>query len=216
MKISNLENDIKNLKLLLNESNANSTKYQNEKELLANNVREKTFENVRLMTKNHNSNLKIMMLEDKIVEIRNTRKDVHYFEFYDTLAFSLKELFECPLSMAELTSPMILLSGNTIQEDYCDELIKRNSLDPFNKNLRVQHKIVNRFVLDVKEVLDKSQQKVATEVDKRREAEQAKIRAQQNSKSVEIQADILVRSEDDIALIDHLKKKLNSNLYKDK
>ena len=109
--------------------------------------------------------------------------------------------------MAELTTPTILPSGNTIQENYFDDLIRRRSLDPFNKNLRVQLKIVNRFVLNVKEVLDNSQQKVAIEVDKRREAEQAKIRAQQNSKSVEIQADILIRSEDDIALIDSLKKK---------
>ena len=65
---------------------------------------------------------------------------------------------------------------------------------------------MNRFVFNVKEVIDNSQQKVAAEVRKRREAEQAKIRAQQNSKSVEIQTDIKIRSNDDIAEIDYLKK----------
>ena len=74
---------------------------------------------------------------------------------------------------------------------------------------------MNRFVFNVKEVIDNSQQKVAAEVRKRREAEQAKIRAQQNSKSVEIQADILIRSEDDIALINSLKR-LNSRLRTEK
>ena len=74
---------------------------------------------------------------------------------------------------------------------------------------------MNRFVFNVKEVIDNSQQKVAVEVRKRREAEQAKIRAQQNSKSVEIQADILIRSEDDIALINSLKR-LNSRLRTEK
>ena len=88
-------------------------------------------------------------------------------------------------------------------------------MDPFNRNLRVQHKIVNRFVLNVKEVIDNSQQKVAVEVRKRREAEQAKIRAQQSSKDVEIQADILIRSEDDISLIGSLKR-LNSRLRTEK
>ena len=85
MKISNLEKDVKNLKLLLSESNANSTKYQNEKELLAKNVQEITFENDQLTTKIHNTNLKVKMLEDKIIETRNTRNDVIYLEFYDEL-----------------------------------------------------------------------------------------------------------------------------------
>ena len=85
MKISNLEKDVKNLKLLLSESNANSTKYQNEKELLEKNVQEITFENDQLTTKIHNTNLKVKMLEDKIIETRNTRNDVIYLEFYDEL-----------------------------------------------------------------------------------------------------------------------------------
>ena len=64
---------------------------------------------------------------------------------------------------------------------------------------------MNRFALNVKEVIDNSQQKVVAEVKKRREAEQAKIIAQQNSKSVEIQTDIKIRSNDDIAEINYLK-----------
>ena len=88
-------------------------------------------------------------------------------------------------------------------------------MDPYNENLKVQHKIVNRFVLDVNEILEKSQQKVAAEVEKRKEAEETKIRAQQNSKNVEVQANILIQSEDDIAMIDHLKR-LNSRLRTEK
>ena len=55
--------------------------------------------------------------------------------------------------MVEMTKPHILPSGNTINEDTLDELIRRGCLDPFNKNFRVQQKIVNRFASDVKEII---------------------------------------------------------------
>ena len=187
----NLEGEVKNLKLKLDESIGNSLRFQNEIRQLSSSNQELQAKNTELSIKINNSLEKIKRTELKVNEIRNVRNDVHYFEFYDTLVSNLEELFECPLSMADLTSPMILPSGRTIQEDNLDELIRRNSLDPFNKNLRVQHKIVNRFVFDVKDVIDNSQKKVKEEAMKRRAAEEAKIRAQQNSKSVGIQANIL-------------------------
>ena len=79
--------------------------------------------------------------------------------------------------------------------------MKRGSKDPYNKTLYVRQKIVNRFVLNVKEVLSESQMKIT--------AEQAKFKDQQNLLSVEIQTDFIVRSKDDIAKIDLLKKKQN-------
>ena len=187
-----LENEVKNAKLRFEEN------YQ-----VCNNLRGRLerseFDLKLLKEKEHNFHLKIRRLENRAIEIRNTRRDVHYFEFYDTLVSDIMALFEWPLSMTDLTKPCILPSGNTIQEDYFDELIKRKSLDPFNKNLRVQQKIVNRFATEVRDAINKSEIAVGKEVEKRRAAERAKLQAQQNSKSVEIQADLLIRSEDDIA-----------------
>ena len=190
-----LENEVKNVKLRFEEN------YQ-----VCNNLRGRLerseFDLKLLKEKEHNFHLKIRRLENRAIEIRNTRRDVHYFEFYDTLVSNIKALFEWPLSMTDLTKPCILPSGNTIQEDCLEELINRRSLDPFNKNLRVQQKIVNRFATEVRDAISKSERTVSNEVDKRRAAEEAKLQAQQNSKSVEIQADLLIRSEDDIAHTD--------------
>ena len=121
------------------EANANLNTCETNNELLQRNVQ--------------NSKIKIKQLEDKIVEIRNTRDDVHYFEFYDSLISDLKEQFDWPLTLVEMTKPHILPSGITINEDTLDELIRRGSFDPFNKNFRVQQKIVNRFVSDVQEIV---------------------------------------------------------------
>ena len=107
-----------NMRLRLDESVAKYTQCREEKAQLMASLQEIRSECNLLKSKNDMSILKMKTLEEKVIQIRNTRNDVHYFEFYDGLVSNLKELFECPLSMADLTSPMILPSGNTIQENY--------------------------------------------------------------------------------------------------
>ena len=200
-KNKDLENELKSMKMLLKESEENLKSCKKKVEDKNNEVKDRDDTINYLQGYIHNYTIKVQKLENRAVDIRSTRNDVHYFEFYDSLLFDIKNLFDCPLSMVDLTKPCILPSGNTIQEDYLDELIKRKSLDPFNKNLRVQQKIVNRFATEVRDAINKSEIAVGKEVEKRRAAERAKLQAQQNSKSVEIQADLLIRSEDDITQI---------------
>ena len=181
-----------------------SSKYKSEINQLNNEKQELQKENDLLKTKIKQSLAKSEKLNLKIDEIRSARSDVHYFEFYDKLVEGLKDLIECPLSLVDITSPIILPSGNTVQENKFNELVARNCLDPFDETLAVRHKIVNRFMIKVKEEIKKSQNNVIKESEKRRAAEEAKIRAQQNSKSVEIQVDIKTRSDDDIKEINNL------------
>ena len=148
-----MENQIKSIQLVLNEKDETTRKYK--KMITDANAILKTSEtNNELLQRNmQNYKIKIKKLKDKVVEIRNTRNDVHYFEFYDSLISDLKEQFDWPLTLVEMTKPHILPSGITINEDTLDELIRRGSFDPFNKNFRVQQKIVNRFASCVQEII---------------------------------------------------------------
>ena len=152
-KINYLENKIKSIQLILNRKDEERRKYK--KMSIDANSDLKTSETMNEILKINAqySKLKIKQLEDKVVEVRNTRDDVHYFEFYDSLISDLKELFYWPLAMVDLTKPHILPSGNTINEDTLDELIRRGSFDPYNKNFIVQQRIVNRFASHVQEII---------------------------------------------------------------
>ena len=107
-----------NMRLRLDESVAKYTQCREEMVQLMVSLQEIRFERNLINNKNEMSILKIKMLKERVIQIRNTRNDVHYFEFYDALISNLKELLECPLSSDVLTSPMILPSGNTIQENF--------------------------------------------------------------------------------------------------
>ena len=130
-----------------------------------------------------------------MIEIRRIKKDVNYFEFYDSFYSDIKALFDWPLTMAEMTKPCILPSGITIQEDCWDELIKRKCKDPYNKDLKIKQKIVNRFAIEVREIIDKSEKFVANEVAK------CQFYEERNSKEIEIQTDMLNKSNDDSSKI---------------
>ena len=88
-KINDLENQIKSIQLILNENDEATRKYK--KMIIDTNSNLKTSEaNNEILKRNvQNSKVKIKQLEDKVVEIRNTRNDVHYFEFYDSLISDL-------------------------------------------------------------------------------------------------------------------------------
>ena len=113
-------------------------------------------------------------------------------------------MYECPLSLSQLTAPVILPSGITIQDSFFDELVKNNNIDPYNKNLRIRQRIVNRFAKNVMEIINEIEKEV---VDEGLKIEQAYISQIQNNNIADasFQAELFSRSEDDIALIEKLK-----------
>ena len=82
--------------------------------------------------------------------------------------------------------------------------MKRGNTDPFDKDLKVNDKIVNKFALNVREVIEDSQKKVSAEHDKKMD--------ELSLTSIETQTDLEVRSENDIALIDFYER-FCSRLY---
>ena len=70
----------------------------------------------------------------------------------DEVIKKINRLLECPISFTFLESPVIIPSGNTIDESAFNRLIKK--ADPFNRKLKISDKIVNRFAVDVKEILN--------------------------------------------------------------
>ena len=138
------------------------------------------------------ASVQLQRQEDLVEEVVRSAKFGN--RFYSDLVNNLKKLFECPLSLVELTSPIILPSGVTIQEDCLSLLLKRGNTDPYDKDLKVNDKIVNKFALNVREVIEDSQKKVSAEQDKKVD--------ELSLTNVETQTDLEVRSENDIALID--------------
>ena len=63
----------------------------------------------------------------------------------------LNDLVICPISQETISSPVLLPSGVTVQEYVFDKL--KGSKDPFNRNIIVNDKIVNRFAKNVFEML---------------------------------------------------------------
>ena len=189
-KNKDFENEVREIKFLLEESHH---AYNNLKAKF-----ERVESNYKLIWgKEQNYQARLQQWERKITWLKKIKKDVPYFELYDSLLSEIKELFDWPLSMVDLTKPCILPSGNTIQEECWDELKKRNSYDPYNKEIRLNLKIINRFALEVRNIIDNSYRKIDYEDDRRKAAERAKLEAQQNSKSIDIQVNLEVRSEND-------------------
>ena len=108
------------------------------------------------LIKNQNNVIENYWRSDQ--KCNSVRINDKYCEYYKSLISKLKELFQCPLSLDHLYNPMILPSGFTINESYLNRLI--NCKDPYNMNLIVSNKIVNRFANDVKDIIDKSEKSV--------------------------------------------------------
>ena len=94
----------------------------------------------------------------KDIVIINQNEDFSYKSNYEDLMTQLKDLLECPLSLDCIKTPIILLSGFTIEEEYFDRLI--DSKDPYNNEFIVKHKIHNRFARQFKEIVEASEDKI--------------------------------------------------------
>ena len=104
------------------------------------------------------------------------------------------------MSLDRLKNPIILPSGYTINEDFFDKLV--DSKDPFNKDFVVKHKIHNRFVNEVKEIVKDSEDKLLKQYQSYQEFKtQLDIIRQERSKDT--QTDFVV-SEDDVTTIERL------------
>ena len=79
-------------------------------------VQKLIIDNGSLNSRLKNSSSQMKLLQEKVEQIKSSRR--YGNNFYSDLVDNLNQLFECPLSMAELTSPTILPSGITVQEDY--------------------------------------------------------------------------------------------------
>ena len=104
----------------------------------------------------HNYNPPSDKTSNKNTVIGHQSDDICYKDNYFELIFQLKNLFDCPLSFDRLKNPIILPSGLTIDESYFDRLI--DSKDPYNKQLIVKQKIHNRFAIQVKEIVEASEE----------------------------------------------------------
>ena len=117
-----------------------------------------------------------------------------------------------PLSCAKLTSPIILPSGNTIQEEFFDKFLVHNNVDPYNKNLRIKQKIKNRFVANVMEIVE--------EIEKSVENEEYRASCELNgngihsTKDVSMQADLFKRLPEDILEIQQLNDSISKLMIK--
>lgn len=72
---------------------------------------------------------------------------------YKILKEELCSLFECPITFEEISTPVILPSGHTVEKSTMDKLIDNSSKDPFSNTEKCTQIIVNRFALKVKEIL---------------------------------------------------------------
>ena len=75
-------------------------------------------------------------------------------EVLGSTLLKLKVLFECPITMDTIQSPVILPSGITIDEKALQNLLNTNQKDPFDRSQVCKEKITNRFALDVQEIFD--------------------------------------------------------------
>ena len=105
-----------------------------------------------------NSNSPSDKICNKNIVIGHQNDDIRYKDNYFKLIFQLKDFLECPLSFDYLKNPIILPSGLTIDESYFDRLI--DSKDPYNKQLIVKQKIHNRFAIQVKEIVETSEEQM--------------------------------------------------------
>ena len=66
----------------------------------------------------------------------------------------LEALIECPLSKSQYKVPMILPSGNTVEESFLEVLIKDMSNDPYDRTKIWKDKIQNLFAKEIMELVN--------------------------------------------------------------
>ena len=65
----------------------------------------------------------------------------------------INDLLVCPQSSVKIGTPIILPSGFTVDQLVADKLIEKKRKDPFDSNLKIKSKTVNRFAVRVKEII---------------------------------------------------------------
>mmetsp|Transcript_10366 Transcript_10366/g.9160 ORF Transcript_10366/g.9160 Transcript_10366/m.9160 type:complete len:114 (-) Transcript_10366:21-362(-) len=98
---------------------------------------------------------------------KETRLYIVYRSLFQKLKEELSQSFECPLSLDTISSPAILPSGHTIEESFMVALINKRKLDPFNNTNRCRKIVINRFCIQVREILENitkmEQKEISTE-----------------------------------------------------
>ena len=106
------------------------------------------------------SEVQIIELTNQLDLMKLENKDVDFYETYKQLISDVNKILLCPLSMSELTNPVILPSGHTIQEGYFDELKRRRYKDPYDNSKILKDKVHNRFASEVIKIVKSSQELV--------------------------------------------------------
>jgi len=78
---------------------------------------------------------------------------------HDDLAAQVVKIMsqlECPISLEEIKSPVVCPSGHTIEHKVYEDLVKKGMNDPFSGEKLDSKIIVNRFMTNVKEILQRS------------------------------------------------------------
>ena len=139
-----------------NEYNKLRDKY----EKLENKLKAKESKNVELTNMLKQMEDKAQDWKDKIEEVKSLGDDWFNFKLFWEMLGELKQLYECPITFSNITKPVILTSGVTIQETCFQKLKEKWVVDPFNKNLNINHKIPNRFAIKVLEIINKTEQEL--------------------------------------------------------
>ncbi|CAI2364018.1 unnamed protein product [Moneuplotes crassus] len=72
-----------------------------------------------------------------------------YFHKHHNFLEALEKLLVCPITMEMIKKPTIIPSGNLVEESVVQRLIKDGKTDPFNRRLRLQKVIPDRFAYAV-------------------------------------------------------------------
>jgi hypothetical protein len=120
----------------------------------------------------------------------------NYKNMFKRFIKQVDSLFECSITMDELTKPIVLPSGHSISEEFAKQLLKAKRPDPYDRTKIVKHIVVNRLAIDVKEAVNDFK-KI-----------QEDLEHQDNFSDQSCQTDFIVRSEQDIEEIKTLKHRL--------
>ena len=82
-----------------------------------------------------------------------------YSELVDFTIAKLSSLLECPITLEQIMSPVILPSGNTVERYVMEELIRDKKHDPIDRVQICDRIIINRLAIDVQDTLTFLRQK---------------------------------------------------------
>ena len=92
---------------------------------------------------------------DRLIESKESSKVVtqRWENRLKQIIEKINDLLVCPQSSVKIGTPIILPSGFTVDQLVADKLIEKKRKDPFDSNLKIKSKTVNRFAIRVKEII---------------------------------------------------------------